>query len=376
MERLNLRPDIEALLEFNGYEKLMEIQKMVLPHMRAGENIMAEAPTGSGKTLAYLLPMLERLNDDKKVKLLIIAPTKELGSQIVTEVRKFTESVLFLPDAVGRERQVENLKKKKPEILVGMANRIYELIVLGKIKVNHLQYIVIDEGDKVLTRDSKLYMEEILKSSLKSTPLAFFSATFRPVDQQTIAAYRPDIHPITSKEVTGKVGHYYLMGEERRKLENMFKVLRAMDSSKAIAFINRAEGVEGLKARIHEQSREIFILHTDLEMQQRKAVLEKFRKSRKALLITTDVFSRGLDIPDTDCVIHYDLPRTGNIYIHRSGRTGRGFSKGSVVSLVAEGEKSQFYDIRQMAKVHIAPIAFDRTGKLIFPKPRRDNHQK
>ena len=78
MERLNLRPDIEALLEFNGYEKLMEIQTMVLPHMRAGENIMAEAPTGSGKTLAYLLPMLERLNDDKKVKLLIIAPTKEL----------------------------------------------------------------------------------------------------------------------------------------------------------------------------------------------------------------------------------------------------------------------------------------------------------
>lgn len=364
--------EIARLLEEHGYTKLMDIQEKVLPHMQSGENIMAEAPTGSGKTLAYLLPALPWIDGDRTVKLLIIAPTKELGSQIVGEVRKFTDSVLFLPDGVGRERQIENLKKKKPEILVGMAVRIFELITLGKIKLNHLRYIVIDEGDKVLKGPSKLYVEEILKSSLKSTPLAFFSATYRPEDLADIARYRPDIRNISSKEITGEVRHYYLMTDEKRKLENMFKLLRALDSVKAIVFINRAEGVEGLVDRIHEQSRTIFKLHTDLDMQNRKTILERFRKAEHAVLITTDVFSRGLDIPDTDCVIHYDLPRTGNIYIHRSGRTGRGFRKGSVVSLVSEGEKSQFYDIRKMARVHIGQLAFDRAGRLISPKLPRD----
>lgn len=357
--------DLQALLKKHGYSELLDIQKLVLPHMLSGENIMVEAPTGSGKTLSYLLPMLMNLHEDKKVHYLIMAPTKELGSQIVSEIRKFTESVLFLPNEVGRERQMENLKKKRPEILVGMASRFYELISLGKIKLNHVDYIVLDEGDKILKRDSKEYVEEVLKSALKSTPLAFFSATYRPVDHEVIAEYRPIVQFLSSSLTNSIVTHYYLMCDEKRKLENMFKVLRGFNVQKAIVFINRAEGVEGILKQINEQSREIFTLHTELDMQKRKTVLERFRQSKFAVLITTDVFSRGLDIPDTDCVIHYDLPRTGNIYTHRSGRTGRGFKNGSVVSLVAEGEKSDFYEIRHMAKIHIGQIAFSRDGELL-----------
>lgn len=366
---------IAEILKVGGYEELLPIQQLVLEPMLAGKSLMAEAPTGSGKTLSYLLPILLRMKGDGGVRYLIVAPTKELGSQITNEVKKYTESVLFLPDAVGRERQIENLRKKRPEILVGMASRLLELISLGKIKLHRLDYIIVDEGDKVLKRDGLYYVEKIVSGAMKSVPLAFFSATYRPVDLEVIKGLRPEVELLTSSEVKATVHHHYLMSDPKRKLENMFKVLRAFDSRKAIVFINRSEGVEGIRKQIGEQTREVFILHTDLDMQKRKAILERFRKAQFALLITTDVFSRGLDIPDTDCVIHYDLPRTGNIYTHRSGRTGRGFGQGNVISLVSEEEKGDFYEIRHMAKVHIGQLAFGKDGTMRFIKkpdnPRR-----
>jgi len=361
-----LKKSLLNQLEKNGYGKLLDVQEQVIPHMLAKENIVVEAPTGSGKTLAYAIPILNSINDDKNIKFIILVPTKELGSQITNEFKKFTDKVLFLPDQVGKERQIESLKKKRPEILVGMPNRIFELIVIGKIKLNHLEYLIIDEGDKVLKRENQQYVEEIFKSSLKSTPLAFFSATFRPIDQETISQYRQDIIHVKSKVMVGEIKHYYLMTDEKRKTQNMFKVLKGLDAKKSIIFINRSVGVEGLVARFNQQTREVFKLHTDMDMQQRKTVLERFRKSNYSILVTTDVFSRGLDIPDTDCVIHYDLPKTGNIYIHRSGRTGRGFRKGSVVSLVAEGEKQQFYDVRSMSKLHIGQIGLRKDDSIFY----------
>lgn len=105
-------------------------------------------------------------------------------------------------------------------------------------------------------------------------------------------------------------------------------------------------------------------------------MLEKFRKSKLALLITTDIFSRGLDVPDTDCVINYDIPRTGDIYIHRSGRTSRGYMNGVAVSLVREDEKRDFFLIRKMANVHTKQLSFNRAGKLDTIKGFKGNHKK
>lgn len=352
-------------MQEQGFDSLMEVQSMVFPRMAEGTSLMVEAPTGSGKTLAYLLPLLHRLKGDRKIRFLILAPTKELGSQIVREIRKFTDSVLFLPDEVGRERQLERLKKIRPEILVGMAGRFMELIRLGKLKLTDLEYIVLDEGDKVLKGPGKAKVEGILKAAYDTTPLAFFSATYRPEDHELISSYRKDLEFVSAEGPSGIVEHYYLMSDPKRKLENMFKVLRSFNCRKALIFLSRGEGAEGLARRIGPQSREVFVLHTDMDLQKRKSVLEHFRESPLAILLTTDVFSRGLDIPDADGVIHYDLPRTGNIYIHRSGRTGRGFASGTVVTLVSEEEKGQFYEIRRQAKAEIRQIGFRKDGELL-----------
>ena len=355
---------INNLLRTKGYISLMPVQEQVIPLMLEGENLVVEAPTGSGKTLAYILPLLLKLKDDKALRAIILAPTKELGSQIVNVSKDFTDKVLFLPDRVGLERQTANIKKNKPQIVVGMPSRILELIDFGKLKLNELEYIIVDEGDKVLKRDNLRMVERILKAAYKTTPLAIFSATYRLDDLELIKSYRENINFISSKDIIGKTSHYYLMISEMRKIDSLFKILRAFNSKKSITFVNSTSGVEGLVKKINKQSREIFVLHKDMDMQKRKSVLEKFRKSTLALLITTDIFSRGLDVPDTDCVVHYDLPRTGNIYIHRSGRTSRGFMEGVVVSLVKEEEKGLFFDIRRMAGVHTKQISFNKQGNI------------
>lgn len=355
---------INNLLKIKGYISLMPVQEQIIPLMLKRGNLVVESPTGSGKTLSYILPLLLKLRNDKVLKAIVLAPTKELGSQITYIVKDFTDKVLFLPDRIGLKRQIASIKKIRPQIIVGMPSRILELIDFGKLKLNWLEYIIIDEGDKVLKRDNLKTVERILKAAYKTTSLAVFSATYRPNDLELIKSYKENVYFITSMDIVGKTKHYYLMTSEMRKIDSLFKILRAFNSKKSITFINSTSGVEGLVKKINKQSREIFVLHKDMNMQKRKSVLEKFRKSALALLITIDIFSRGLDVPDVDCVVHYDLPRTGNLYIHRSGRTSRGFREGIVVSLVKEEEKGFFFDIRRMAGVHTKQISFNSQGDI------------
>lgn len=223
---------IIKLLKSKGYVSLAPIQEKVIPLMNEDKNIIVEAPTGSGKTLAYVLPLIKRLKNDKSLKVIIIAPSKELGSQITSVIKGFTNKVLFLPDMVGVERQVTNLKKIKPEIVVGMPSRLLELIDYSKLKLNNLKYIIIDEGDKVLKRSNQRFVEGILKASYKTTPLAVFSATYRAVDLELINSYREDFNMVYSKDILGSTDHYYIMTSEMRKIDNLFKLLRAFDSKR------------------------------------------------------------------------------------------------------------------------------------------------
>lgn len=358
-----------------GINDLFPIQEKVFPLIMAGnDSLLVEAPTGSGKTLAFVLPMVESLKENRDVQFIIVTPTEELGSQIVEVVRILTDKVLFLPDGVGKKRQVERLKKYKPNILVGQSSRILELMEDGKINASTVKGMAIDEGDKVLQAGNTENIEGIFKKIYKSIPVYFFSATFRPSDLVFMRKYRPQAKPcLLGDEENVKVVHKYLMTKENKKLESMFKILRGYNIQKAIVFINRPEGVEGLVSRVFDQQRDIFKLHTKLTVNERQKLLTDFRKSKFSILITTDVFSRGLDIPDNEAVIHYDLPKNGQAYVHRSGRTGRGYTKGLVISLVAENEKRDFYNLRGQTEVHIGQIGISHNGKIIDVKipPKR-----
>ena len=247
----------------------------------------------------------------------------------------------------------------------------------GKIKGSHLRGLVIDEGDKVLKGPNERDIKSILQSTLKSMPLYFFSATLKHKDIELMKSYRENLQMVMLDEGSNVlVKHYYIMVDKQKKTQSLFYLLQSFNIKKAVVFINRSEGVDGLVNRILKQRRAVFKLHTDMTMEERKKVLQDFRKSELAILITTDVFSRGLDIPDTDGVIHYDLPRTGKIYMHRSGRTGRGYQKGRVICMVSESEKGAFYGMRKTVDVHIQQIGLNRDKSIIIlrgPAKKKEN---
>lgn len=376
---LGLSESLVKTLEDNGYGHPFPVQKRAIPFLMKGLSSIIEAPTGSGKTLAYVLPIVESLEaDNKYIQYAIVVPTKELGAQVTKVVQQFTDNVLFLPDGVGVKRQVEKIKKNKPSIVVGVPSRINELMDYGNIKGSHLRGVVIDEGDKVLKGGNQKDMAHILRNTLKTMPVYFFSATFKEKDVDLMKQFRSQVEMVFLDESSNAlVKHYYLMTDKQKKTQNLFYLLQGFNIKKAVVFINRSEGVEGLVNRILKQRREVFKLHTDMSMEERKKVLQNFRKSELAILITTDVFSRGLDIPDTDGVIHYDIPRNGKIYMHRSGRTGRGYQKGRVICLVSESEKGAFYGMRRTVDVHIQQIGINKDKSIVMLKgtaKRKDNY--
>ena len=368
--RLGISKSLIAILTEKGFDNPFSIQKRVIPFLLKGSSGIIKAPTGSGKTLAYILPIIDAVKvKNNYVQFAIVVPTKELGAQVTKVIKDFTDSVLFLPDGVGVKRQVEKLKKNKPSIVVGVPSRLNELIDYGKIKGSHLRCLIIDESDKLLRGSNKIAIKSIIQSVMKAMPIYFFSATLKYKDIELIKSYREDLEVIQSDEGPNiLVKHYYIMVSKQKKTQSLFHLLRGFNINKAIVFINRPEGVDGLVNRILKQRRKIFKLHTDMIMEERKAVLQSFRHAALAILITTDVFSRGLDIPDTDGIIHYDLPRTGEIYIHRSGRTGRGYRKGRVICMISESEKEAFYYMRKTVNMHIQQIGLNKEKSIAILK--------
>lgn len=363
--KLGISEYLAKILAEKGFNKPFSIQERAIPFLLKGNSSIIKAPTGSGKTLAYVLPIVDSIKiENKYVQFAILVPTKELGAQIVKVIQNFTDSVLFLPDEVGVKRQIEKLKKNKPAIVVCVPSRFYELISYGKIKSSNLRGLVIDESDKVL---NKRDVESIVKSTLKTMPIYFFSATFKYKDIELMKSYRKDLELVQlKKDCNTLVKHYYIMVDNKKKIQSLFYLLQSFNINKAIVFVNRPEGVDGLVSRILKQRRRIFKLHTNMITEERKLVLQHFRHAKLAILITTDIFSRGLDIPDTDGVIHYDLPRTGRIYMHRSGRTGRGYKKGRVICMVSENEKGAFYCMRKIVDVNIKQIGLNKNKSIII----------
>ena len=357
---------LDKIKEALGIEELFPIQEKVYEKISEGKNsLIVEAPTGSGKTLAFLLPLLAKEEEEREIRYIILVPTEELGAQIASVIGKVTEKVLFFPSGVGMKRQIDKLKKLKPTFVVGMPERIDELMAMGKIKGDRLKGIIIDEGDKALKGSNREWIEGIFKKAYKTTPVYFFSATFKERDKDFLSRYRVPLDVILLDDRNHKVRHQYILVRNSKKMEVLFKLLRGYGLKKCIVFINRPEGVEGFKRRLFDQRREVFTLHTKMLMNERKKVIEDFRRSDFSMLVTTDVFSRGLDIPDTEGVIHYDLPRSGKAYIHRSGRTGRGYREGIVVTMVEEWEKGDFYRVRHEAGTHMEQVGINREGKII-----------
>lgn len=349
-----------------------EVQAQAIPLILQGKDVIGQSPTGTGKTLAYLLPLLTRVSpENKNAQVLILAPTRELAVQVNKLANELGNDlgILAVPvlGGVNIQRQVDSLKKK-PHILVGTPGRVLELLRMRKINAQTIKSVVVDEVDKMWQMGFKEDAQAVIKATLRERQVIMVSATVSPelVASAIGMLNEPEMVNISQdKKTAGTIKHIYFMAQEKNKAEMLKKLIDIYNPRKAIVFINSNKGVIPFARRFRDFGMSAEGLHSELNPQERKTVLEKFRSGKARFLVTTDLFARGMDIKDVEIVFNLDIPINTEYYIHRVGRTGRAGKSGLAVNFVTPDQKFIMPKYEKQLDITIEEWAV--SGDKVFP---------
>lgn len=340
---------IKAQLDVMGFNRPTDIQFRAIKHILKGEDVMAVAQTGTGKTAAFVIPMLNHFLVKPRGKYsgirgLILVPTRELANQIskvVAEIGLQTHlRVLGLYGGVEQENQIKTLNEGV-DVLVTTPGRMFDLISQGFVDVSKLEIFVLDEADLMLDLGFNKDIQDLIRKIPKNRQTLFFTATIsKKIKSLAYDVVRDAIriHVSPQNPVSKNVDHAVAsieMDDKRFFLEN---ILKEYPEKKFIVFARtkvRVERIVSAMARVTVISE---ALHGGIEQNDRFAILDRFRSGENNVLITTDVACRGIDIPDMDYVVNYDLPDNPENYVHRCGRTGRGNKRGQALSFCSKDE--------------------------------------
>lgn len=371
-EDYRISPDIKRSLTELGFKRPTDIQFKAIPSVLKGDDVMAIAQTGTGKTAAFAIPVLHLLQqrfDTKRrreVKCLVMVPTRELAQQIsevFIQLAKYTKlQILGLYGGVDQDKQIARLEKGI-DVLVATPGRMFDLAHQGYVQLSNVHTLILDEADQMLARGFLKDIQDVLRLIPERHQTLFFSAT---IDQSIKSlAYSVVRNPIriqispkdpVSKNVSHAVA-FVSMDDKRFFLE---RLIREFPEHKILVFVRtkvRAERVHNAMKRIQIDT---LTMHGDKEQEDRMEVLKQFKAGTVKVLIATDVSARGIDIPDVDYVVNYDLPDVAENYVHRVGRTGRGVKKGQAVSFCSDEEKPLLNTIEEWTGHKINVMKIDK----------------
>ena len=341
---------IKKELDKLGFVRPTDIQHRAIKPILDGEDVMAVAQTGTGKTAAFVIPVVHHLLNPKdlkkkQIRCLVMVPTRELAKQISDVFKQISAgtklSTLGLFGGVEQDDQINQLQTKV-DILVTTPGRMFDLVSQGFIDLSKVEILVLDEADLMLDLGFTKDIRDVLRLLPKKRQTLFFTATISKkikslaydVVRDAIRIQISPKNPV-AKNVTHAVA-FIEMDDKRFFLEN---ILSEFETQKFIVFVRTKVRVERVVAAMLRVEIVTEALHGGIEQDKRFAILERFRKGESRVLITTDVACRGIDIPDMDYVINYDLPDNPENYVHRCGRTGRGESNGQALSFCSPEEK-------------------------------------
>ena len=345
----SISQSIKAQLEVMGFNRPTDIQFRAIKHILKGEDVMAVAQTGTGKTAAFVIPMLNHFLVKPRGKYagirgLILVPTRELANQIskvVAEIALQTHlRVLGLYGGVEQENQIKTLNEGV-DVLVTTPGRMFDLISQGFVDVSKLEIFVLDEADLMLDLGFNKDIQDLIRKIPKIRQTLFFTATIsKKIKSLAYDVVRDAIriHVSPQNPVSKNVDHAVAsieMDDKRFFLEN---ILKEYPEKKFIVFARTKVRVERIVAAMARVTVNSEALHGGIEQNDRFAILDRFRSGENNVLITTDVACRGIDIPDMDYVVNYDLPDNPENYVHRCGRTGRGNKRGQALSFCSKDE--------------------------------------
>lgn len=330
---------LKQAIQEKGYTTPSPIQDVVIPVALTGKDVVGIANTGTGKTAAFLLPLINKILSDRSQKVLIVAPTRELAVQIQDEFRSFTRhmqlsSVLCI-GGVGMFKQIQGLRQN-PHVVIGTPGRLKDLKNQGKLSIALFQNIVLDEVDRMLDMGFVHDVKFLISHLPKFRQSLFFSATLSPEIKQIIQSIseNPIVLSVKQQETASNVDQDIIRTNGRQKLDVLHDVLIDKTVEKAIIFGRTKWGIEKLSRQLADRGFSVVALHGNKNQNQRQRALEQFKKNQVAILLATDIASRGIDVDNVTHVINFDLPETYEDYVHRIGRTGRNNKKGIALSFV------------------------------------------
>lgn len=383
--KYELQPWIRTAVDSMGFESMTAVQASTIPMFCGNKDVVVESVTGSGKTVAFVIPVLEKIIQEeansarlKKSHFhsLIISPTRELASQIQSVVENFLQ---FYPDSsypiksqllVGTSSatirdDVNDFLDNKPQILVGTPGRVLDFLGTTSVKTGSCGVVVLDEADRLLDVSFERDIEKILKMLPKQRRTGLFSATIESAGTQIFKAGMRNPIKIAVKSNTNapsSLSINYVVVKPERKLELLLTLLNNYTYKKLIVYFPTCTSVTYFYSFVKHLAKvglvagdlEIYSLHGKLQTQSRMKTLEKFTTTLdSAVLFTTDVASRGIDIPEVDLVIQLDPPTDSDIFIHRCGRTGRAQRSGTAIVFLNEGREEDFVEFMGVKNIEI-----------------------
>ena len=370
---LGLSEAMLKALEKKGYGYPTTIQQEAIPHFMQWRDVIAKAPTGTGKTFAFGIPMIEHVDPQlQEVQGLILAPTRELAIQIGDELRGLLTyyqgiRVAVLYGGAGIVGQAKQLEKK-PQIVVATPGRLMDHYNRKNIRLDKIQTVVLDEADRMLDMGFFKDVTKIIEKVKNRKNLGLFSATISQEVMTVSWMYQRDEVEITvepKQEDRPDIDQYCITVTPLEKAETTLRLIRTQGYDRVMIFCNTKHMCQRLSDDFKRAGANCDCIHGDIRQSQREKTMQAYRDGKLAILIATDVASRGIDVDDVDCVINFDVPEENEYYVHRIGRTGRAKRKGVAWSIIGNfPEKAKLDEIAKYSNYTVRPMLLGADGTL------------
>jgi ATP-dependent RNA helicase RhlE len=351
---LGISSPVVGALAKRGIAHPFPVQEMAISDALAGHDLLVQSPTGSGKTLAFGIPMVDNIKSGSgELAGLVLAPTRELASQIVDELESIAAAKQLRVAAVygGVGFGPQSAAARRADIVVATPGRLEDLLSRNVISLHRVRILVLDEADRMLDMGFKPAVSRIVGQTSKDRQTLFFSATLEGATGKLAAAYTRDARRHTQAPTEHKeadIEHSFVhVDSQSAKLDHLTLQLRDGERGRTLVFVRTKRGADRLVKRLRSRELDAVAMHGDKSQSQRERALARFEKGDVDTLIATDVAARGIDVADVTHVINFDAPGDQDAYVHRIGRTGRAGNRGAGISFVLE---DQVGEMRRIAR--------------------------
>ncbi|MCW7541791.1 DEAD/DEAH box helicase [Aquabacterium sp. A7-Y] len=383
---LPLDPTLQRAIVDQGYTSMTPIQAKAIPIVLEGRDVMGAAQTGTGKTAAFSLPLLQKMLKHENgsasparhpVRALVLAPTRELADQVAANVKAYAKHtqlrVAVVFGGIDMTPQTQELRRGV-EVLIATPGRLLDHIQAKNCSLSQVEYVVLDEADRMLDIGFLPDLERILSFLPKQRQTLLFSATFSPEIKKLAQSYLQDpvlVEVARPNATATTVEQRFFSVEDDDKRRAVRQLLRERSLSQAIVFVNSKLGAARLARSLERDGLKTAALHGDKSQDERLKALDAFKRNEVELLVATDVAARGLDIADLPAVFNFDIPFNAEDYVHRIGRTGRAGASGLAVSFVSRSDQRLVADIEKLIKKKIEIEALELEDERSRRPPRR-----